>query len=129
MLAYEEEWRTPPAAGFEQEEPALAAARRRRATALARLPQAELVRLAAGALRNMRAQRGLDLTAELSAIQTPTLIVHGDADTTVPIEFGQSLAAAIPRAERIAAQRQSPRPDLGRRCAGCPRELVASALG
>ncbi len=102
VLAYEEEWRTPPAAGFEQEEPAVAAARRHRATALARLPQAELIRLAAGALRNMRAQRGVDLTAELSAIQAPTLIIHGDADTTVPIEFGQSLADAIPRAEWVA---------------------------
>ena len=107
VRAYEEEWRTPPAAGFEQEEPALAAARRHRATALARLPQAELVRLAAGALRNMRAQRGVDLTAELSAIQTPTLIIHGDADTTVPIEFGQSLANAIPHAEWVALKGKS----------------------
>ena len=102
VLAYEEEWRTPPAAGFAQEGSVLAAARRHRTTALARLPQAELIHLAAGALRNMRAQRGIDLTAELSAIQTPTLIIHGDADTTVPIEFGQSLANAIPRAEWTA---------------------------
>ncbi len=99
VLAYEKEWRTPPQAGFEQEEAALAAARRHRATALARLSQTELIRLAAGALRNMRAQRGLDLTPELSRIAVPALVVHGDADITVPIEFGRQLAASITSAE------------------------------
>lgn len=98
VLAYESEWRTPPQAGFEQEEPALAAARRHRAASLMRLPQTELIRLAAGALRNMRAQRGLDLTPELSRITAPTLVAHGDADTTIPIEFGRQLAAQIPAA-------------------------------
>ena len=99
VLAYETEWRTPPQARFEQEEPALAAARRHRASALARLPQTELIRLAAGALRNMRAQRSVDLTPELERIAVPTLVLHGDADTTIPIEFGQHLAAAITGAE------------------------------
>lgn len=99
VLAYESEWRTPPQAGFEQEEPVLAAARRHRATALARLPQTELIHLAAGALRNMRAQRNVDLTPDLGRITVPTLVVHGDADTTVPIEFGRQLAAAITGAE------------------------------
>ena len=95
VLAHEQEWRTPPQAGFKQEDLVLTAARRHRATALAHLPQAELIHLAAGALRNMRAQRGIDLTAELSAIQPPTLIIHGDADTTVPIEFGAALVDAL----------------------------------
>ena len=102
VLAYESEWRTPPQAEFEQEEgeeAALAAARRHRAAALARLPQSELIHLAAGALRNMRAQRNEDLTPELSRIAPPTLILHGDADTTIPIEFGQHLAAKIPTAK------------------------------
>ncbi len=98
VLAYEQEWRTPPQVGFAEEEPALAAARRYRATALARLPQTELIRLAAGALRNMCAQRNVDLTPELSRITAPALVVHGDADTTVPIEFGQHIAAQIPAA-------------------------------
>lgn len=101
VLAYESEWRTPPQASFEQEEEeaALAAARRHRATALTRLPQTDLIRLAAGALRNMRAQRNADLTPELERIAVPTLVVHGDADTTIPIEFGQHLAAKIPTAK------------------------------
>ena len=99
VLAYEQEWRTPPQVGFAEEEPALAAARRYRATALARLPQTELIHLAAGALRNMRAQRNVDLTPELERIAVPTLVLHGDADTTVPIEFGRQLVASITSAE------------------------------
>lgn len=100
VLAHEHEWREPPQPPNEDD--GLGPLRSHRRRLLQALPQAELVRLAAGALRNMRAQRGIDLTAELSAIQTPTLIIHGDADTTVPIEFGQSLAAAISRAEWTA---------------------------
>lgn len=100
VLDYEDEWRTPPQAGFnEEEEATLAAARRHRASALARLPQAELIRLAAGALRNMRAQRSVDLAPELGRIAVPALVVHGDADTTIPIEFGRQLAAQIPAAK------------------------------
>lgn len=101
VLAYESEWRTPPQAGFEQEEEeaALAAALRHRAAALTRLPQTDLIHLAAGALRNMHAQRNADLTPELERIAVPTLVVHGDADTTIPIEFGQHLAAKIPTAK------------------------------
>lgn len=109
-LAYESEWRTPPQAGFEEEEAeetTLAAARRHRATALTRLPQTELIRLAAGALRNMRAQRNADLTPELQRIAVPTLVVHGDVDTTIPIEFGQHLAAQIPTARFLPLPAQN----------------------
>lgn len=109
VLAYESEWRTPPQTGLEQEEEeaVLAAARRHRATALTRLPQSELIRLAAGALRNMRAQRNEDLTPELSRIAPPTLILHGDADTTIPIEFGRHLAAQIPTARFLPLPAQN----------------------
>ena len=93
VLAHEQEWREPPQPPNEDDGLGLFRSHRRRL--LQALPQAELVRLAAGALRNMRAQRGIDLTAELSAIQTPTLIIHGDADTTVPIEFGAALVDAL----------------------------------
>ena len=99
VLAHEQEWREPPQPPGEDDglEPFRAHRRQRLQT----LPQPELVRLAAGALRNMRAQRNMDLTPELSRIATPTLIIHGDADTTVPIEFSQSLANAIPHAEWV----------------------------
>ena len=100
VLAHEQEWREPPHSPNEND--GLEPFRSHRRQRLQTLPQPELVRLSAGALRNMRAQRNVDLTPELSRMATPTLIVHGDADTTVPIEFGAALAAAIPRAEWVA---------------------------
>ena len=100
VLAHEQEWREPPQPPDQGDGLELFRAHRRQQ--LQMLPQPELVRLAAGALRNMRAQRNVDLTPELHAIQLPTLIIHGDADTTVPIKFGAALAAAIPHAEWVA---------------------------
>ena len=47
----------------------------------------------------MRAQRDIDLADRLHEINCPTLIVHGDADTTVPIAFGQALAERIAGAD------------------------------
>ena len=93
----EEEWRTPPEPP--SADPELAAFRAHRLQALSRLSQSELVRLARGALLNMRAQRGIDLADQLHAINCPTLIVHGDADTTVPIDFGRATAERISGAE------------------------------
>ena len=93
----EDEWRTPPEP--ESADPELAAFRANRLRALSRLSQSELVRLGRGALLNMRAQRGIDLADQLHKINCPTLIVHGDADTTVPIAFGQALSGAILNAQ------------------------------
>lgn len=39
-----------------------------------------------------------DSLAVASQIHAPTLVLHGDADTVVPIRFGRELAAAIPGA-------------------------------
>ena len=99
VSAYEQEWRTPPQPPADDD--GLGAFRAHRMRALQRLPDTELARLAAGALRNMRAQRAIDLTPELGRVAMPTLILHGDADTTIPIEFGRQLAAAIPHAEWV----------------------------
>ena len=93
----EEEWRTPPEP--ESPDPEVAAFRAHRLRALGRLSQSELVRLARGALLNMQAQRDVDLADRLHEINCPTLIVHGDADTTVPIAFGQALAERISGAD------------------------------
>ena len=49
----------------------------------------------------MKAQRGVDLVDEVNRIECPTLIVHGDADTTVPIAFGQALASSTPGADFV----------------------------
>ena len=93
----EDEWRTPPEA--QSADPELAAFRANRLRALSRLSESELVRLGRGALLNMQAQRDIDLAEQLHGINRPTLIVHGDADTTVPIAFGRAMAERISGAE------------------------------
>lgn len=105
VSAYEQEWRTPPQPAAEDD--GLGAFRAHRMRALQRLSDADLARLAAGAIRNMRAQRRIDLTPELGRVAIPTLVLHGDADTTIPIEFGAALAAAIPRAEWLPLKGKS----------------------
>ena len=97
VAATESEWRTPPDPP-PSDDPKLQAARDHRAAALSRLPRGELIRLADGAIRNMRAQRGVNLRDQLQRLHLPVWIGHGDADTTVPIDFGQALADAIPHA-------------------------------
>ena len=93
----EEEWRTPPQPP--EPDPALATFRENRSRHLEQLNASELARLAQGALLNMQSQRGVDLSDDVSRVICPVLIVHGDADTTVPLAFGQALAAATPNAE------------------------------
>ena len=97
VAASEDEWRSPPQPP--EPDPALSAFRENRARVLGGLAAPELARLVQGALFNMQAQRGVDLLDEVSRIECPTLIVHGDADTTVPIAFGRALADAIAHSE------------------------------
>ena len=96
LAASEDEWRSPPEP-LEPDE-SLTHFRDNRRAALRSLANPELARLASGALLNMQAQRDLDLLAEASHTRRPTLIVHGDADTTVPIAYGRALADAISHA-------------------------------
>ena len=99
VAASEDEWRSPPQP--DEPDPALKSARDYRQRALDHLADTELARLAHGALLNMKAQRDLDLSSDLYRIKCPTLIVHGDADTTIPIAFGHALAASIPPADFV----------------------------
>ena len=99
VAASEFEWRTPP--DPPDPEPAIAAFRANRKQALSTLCKKELHRLARGALLNMQAQRDIDPSGELHRIQCPTLILHGDADTTIPIAYGRALAEGIPNAEFV----------------------------
>ncbi len=93
----EEEWRSPPQSP--EPDSVLETHRNNRQRALTKMSRTELERLAHGALLNMQAQRGIDLSADISRIKCPVLIVHGDADTTVPVAFGRALAIAMPNAE------------------------------
>lgn len=93
----EEEWRSPPQPP--ETDPGLATFRENRSRLLQGIGSEALARLALGALLNMQAQRGVDLSDEVSRVKCPVLIVHGDADTTVPLAFGQALARSIPGPE------------------------------
>lgn len=42
-----------------------------------------------------------DLTAQLSSIQVPTLVIHGEQDAVVPLETARTLAACIPGARLV----------------------------
>ena len=101
VQASEAEWRTPPDASAPAADRRLEQHRQQRTAALQRLPLPELTRLAAGALRNMQAYAGIDLSEELAGLRCPTLVVHGDADTTVPHQYGVRLAAGIRGAEFV----------------------------
>ncbi len=94
-----DEWRSPPPPTAADPYPD------HRATlikTLATLPDDEIVHLAEGALRNMRALLHVDLTARLPELRMPVLVVHGDHDTVVPFEYGRILADAIPQARFVA---------------------------
>ena len=93
----EDEWRASPEP--QSPDPEVAVFRASRLRALSRLSQSELVRLGRGALLNMRAQRGVDLADRLHEIECPSLVVHGDADTTVPIAFGRALSGEMLNAQ------------------------------
>lgn len=93
----EEEWRSPPQPT--EPDPVFSAFRENRQRLLQGIGNEKLARLALGVLLNMKAQRGVDLSADVSKIRCPVLIVHGDADTTVPVSFGRALAEGILQAE------------------------------
>jgi 3-oxoadipate enol-lactonase len=52
-------------------------------------------------LRQLVACRGHDVDGRLGEIQSPTLVIHGDADPLVRVENGRHLAANIAGAELI----------------------------
>lgn len=50
----------------------------------------------AGVNRQARAMTDYPTAAQLAAIATPTLVIHGDQDGLIPLERGRALAASIP---------------------------------
>jgi len=52
-------------------------------------------------LNQVRAGQAFDSDARVSRIETPTLVITGDADRIVPVENSYNLAAAIPRAKLV----------------------------
>ena len=75
------------------------AARAEYLAALAQRSDDELKLMHSGTVRNYGAFAGYNFTSRLGEIDTPTLIVHGTADTTVPFADGRVLEEGIPNAE------------------------------
>jgi 3-oxoadipate enol-lactonase len=65
------------------------------------LGRADQITYTIGELRNQGAYIDLDLRPRLGEINMPVLALHGDADTQVPYELGQELAAGIHGAEFV----------------------------
>ena len=52
-----------------------------------------------GFTRQKKALDAFDSTGRLNGIQVPTLVVHGDEDIMVPIDFGKKVATSIANSE------------------------------
>ncbi|MDA0341077.1 MAG: alpha/beta hydrolase, partial [Proteobacteria bacterium] len=59
------------------------------------------------AVRTRAACQDVDVTAELSKITAPTLILHSRYDKAVPFEEGLRLAAGIPNARFVALESEN----------------------
>ena len=66
------------------------------ADALATISDEDLFRYSTGEIRNIEAYQGYDFTARLSELTMPVSVIHGTADATVPIAWGESLHQGIP---------------------------------
>src|SRR5690606_23970629 len=58
----------------------------------------ELYRYSLGLIRTYGAFSGVDLRPELSRLQMPVHVIHGDADSIVGLHHGSELAMLIPDA-------------------------------
>ena len=67
--------------------------------ALAKASDEELFTWSTGAVRNQGAFIGYDFAPRLGELRMPVCIIHGNADTTVPFDYGKALHAAIPQSE------------------------------
>ncbi|MDA1002518.1 MAG: alpha/beta hydrolase [Chloroflexi bacterium] len=90
----EGEFRTPPPVT-----PGTEARGRALADSLAAVSTDDLFSYSLGMVRNLGAYEGIDFTDRLGELVMPVLIVHGNADRTVPIAYGKDLAAGIAQAE------------------------------
>jgi pimeloyl-ACP methyl ester carboxylesterase len=58
----------------------------------------------ADAVRNLKANGEIDVTALLSKVAVPTLVMHARDDARVPFDAGRRLAAGIPGARFVSLQ-------------------------
>jgi pimeloyl-ACP methyl ester carboxylesterase len=62
-------------------------------------PDDDLFTYSTGMLRNQGAFIGFDYAPRLSEIKMPVCVVHGNADTVVPFDYGKALHNGIPQSE------------------------------
>lgn len=67
--------------------------------ALQVMPDDDLFTYSTGMLRNQGAFIGFDYAPRLSEIKMPVCVVHGNADTVVPFDYGKALHNGIPQSE------------------------------
>jgi pimeloyl-ACP methyl ester carboxylesterase len=63
-----------------------------------------------------------DRTAALRGVTAPTLVIHGDADTLLPLDGGEATARAIPGAELLVIR------DMGHEIPPAAQPEVADAI-
>ena len=68
-----------------------------------------------------------DLTAQLSSIQVPTLVIHGEQDAVVPLETARTLAASIPGARLVVIPEQATSPTRNSPPPSTPRSENSSS--
>lgn len=68
------------------------------------LPRQVRVRYYVAELRNIQAYMDLDLQPYAEKITVRTLVLHGNCDRVVPLEWGKALADSIPLAEFVVIQ-------------------------
>ena len=67
--------------------------------ALTRVSDEDLFLYSTGEIRNMEAALAVNYETRLGEIKVPTIVVHGTADGTVPIEWGEALHRGIAGSE------------------------------
>jgi pimeloyl-ACP methyl ester carboxylesterase len=89
----------PPLAGPRASDPAAVKRHAAVSQALATISDDELFRLSTGEVRNAEAYQGFDFTPRLAELAMPVCVIHGTADATVPISWGEALHQSIPGSE------------------------------
>ncbi len=105
--ARKEQLRNPPPLGAgagmrpPSEEQAARIQAQREATmkALAYVSDDDLFRYSTGMTRNYEAFLGYDFASRLGELRMAVCVIHGNADTTVPFDYGKALHRAIPHSE------------------------------
>jgi len=75
-----------------------------------------------GYMSQLQAIFGWESYSRLSQITAPTLVIHGDADTLVPLDAGEATARAVPGAELLVI------PDMGHEIPPATWRYVVAAI-